>query len=455
MAGGGTWTAQNKRRPGAYINFISVPKPVGTLGDRGVMACALPMTWGPNDTLIEVTGDELINGNSLLKVGCTAFDTDASLPFRVALSGCYKGLFFRSDTGGNKASAVLETNKLTVTAKYAGTTGNKLSVTTVANVPSTGLYTVYVLFNSVKKEEFIVSTLNDFKTLTSSWIDFVVAASPPTQTVPATAGTALTGGTNGTVTTAVYTAFMNLLDTATWQCMAINTTDASVPALVTAKIKTLRDSRGKKVQAVVYNDASADYEGIISVKQGFKTATDTVGVDLFPLWVASMTAGSAINYSNTARVVENAISITNPVAEDDIPAGLMAGWFLLTYRQDGAVCVEQDINCLKTFTTDKGKAFSKNRVIRCLDEIGNNTALIFNRNYCGRVSNNSVGRDNYKSELIAMVNTLQNINAVQNFNGASDIIVLQGADIDSVVVDLTIQPVDSMEKLYMVVNVDA
>ena len=45
--------------------------------------------------------------------------------------------------------------------------------------------------------------------------------------------------------------------------------------------------------------------------------------------------------------------------------------------------------------------------------------------------------------------------AVQNFDGATDVTVMQGVNIDSVVVDLTIQPVDSMEKLYMTVNVDA
>ena len=44
MPSGGTWIAQNKVRPGAYINFVSVPKKVGTLGERGTVAIGLRVT---------------------------------------------------------------------------------------------------------------------------------------------------------------------------------------------------------------------------------------------------------------------------------------------------------------------------------------------------------------------------------------------------------------------------
>ena len=272
--------------------------------------------------------------------------------------------------------------------------------------------------------------------------------------VPVTAGAQLAGGTNGTVTK-TFTDYFNLISGHNWQCMAINTTDVTVNAAAIAFIKLLRESRGKKVQFVAHNATAADYEGVINVTQGFKTETDTVTTDLFPLYVASITAGANVNESNTARVVEGAVSITNPVNEEDIEDHLKKGVFLLTYRQDGAVCVEKDINSLHTFTPDKGYAFSKNRVVRCLDEIGNTVAYIFNRNYCGKVDNNDIGRNMYKVELISMMDQLVDIGAVQNFDGAADITVLPGNDVDSVVVDLNVQPVDSMEKLYMTVNVDA
>ena len=455
MPAGGTWTVQNKQRPGAYINFVSVPKPVGTIGDRGVMTACLPMTWGPAGQLITLYGEDLLNGKSLAKVGCTAFDTDESLPYRLALAGSYKALLFRADTGGTKATNVISMGVLTANAKHAGNTGNGISVVVTADKPVAGQYTVDILFKLVQRESFVVSELADFSDIESDWVDFIVPASPSSTEIPVTTGTVLSGGTNGTVTgETTYPAYFSAVDGEQWQCMAINTSEA-VGAQVTAFIKLLRDTRGKKVQAVVYDYPAADYEGIISVDQGFKTAQASVTVDLFPLYVASITAGANVNESNTARVVQEALSIINPIAEEDIEDALKAGKFLLSYRQDGVVCVEKDINSLHSFTVDKNYAFSKNRAVRCLDEIGNTTALVFNRNYCGKVDNNDVGRNLYKTELISMMDQLQGIGAVQNFEGTSDITVLPGNDVDSVVVDLLVQPVDSMEKLYMTVNVDA
>ena len=43
--------------------------------------------------------------------------------------------------------------------------------------------------------------------------------------------------------------------------------------------------------------------------------------------------------------------------------------------------------------------------------------------------------------------------AITEFNSATDIEVLAGNEIDSVVVNLAVKPVDSMEKLYMTVKI--
>ena len=43
---GGTWTVQNKVRPGVYINFDSTSQTGLTIGTRGVVAICEPMSWG-------------------------------------------------------------------------------------------------------------------------------------------------------------------------------------------------------------------------------------------------------------------------------------------------------------------------------------------------------------------------------------------------------------------------
>lgn len=454
MPAGGTWTVQNKVRPGAYINFVSVPKPVGSMGNRGVVAVGMPMTWGPENELIKLTGDELLNGASLAKVGVTAFDTEESLPYRVILAGCYTALLYRTDTGGAKATATILANTLTVSAKYKGSTGNKITVVIVEDKPEEGDYTIQVLVNNLLQETFVCNEITELEDIESNFVEFTVVDDDAD--IPTTAGITLAGGTNGTVSSSTYSTFWGLLDTQNFQCLAMyDITTSGLPALIKDKIQIWREQRGKKVQAVVYDYTSADYEGIISVNQGFKTSTETVDTALFPLWVASMTAGAEVNKSLTAAVVEDGVEIINPILEDEIEDALNVGRFVLSYRQDGAVCVEKDINTLHTFTVDKNYAFSKNRVIRCLDEIGNSCALIFNRNYAGKVDNDSIGRNQYKTELIAFIDTLVGIRAVTDFDGARDVTVLPGEAVDAVVVDLLVQPVDSMEKLYMTVNVNA
>lgn len=455
---GGNWIVQNKQRPGAYINFVSAPNAIGAMGDRGVMTMALPMTWGPSGTLIELLGTDLLDGKSLAKVGVTAFDGAASLPYRLALSGCLKALIFRADAGGVNAFAVLAgtaTSEILATAKYPGTTGNAVTIKAVADTPSTGLTTLSVWVNGVIKESFVIdeTTPAVMEDIVSDWITITVGAAATA--VPELAGTPLESGTNGTVTETIYADYFALVSTVNWQVMAIDSSTETAPAMIIEKIRQMRDELGRKVQAVVYNDVSADYEGIISVKQGFKTAVDIVPVNLFPIWVASQTAGAPVNKSLTGTVVPNAIELTAPIAESDIAAALAAGWFVLSFRQDGAICVEQDINCLHTLTVDRGYAFTKNRVVRCLDEIGNSVALIFNKNYLGKVDNNNIGRNLFKSEVITFIEQLQGIGAVTDFAGSSEVIVLPGEAIDAVVVDLTIKPVDSMEKIYMTVNIDA
>ena len=51
---GGTWTKQDKVRPGVYINFTSESQRGLSIGSRGVVAICEPMSWGPVGKVMEV-----------------------------------------------------------------------------------------------------------------------------------------------------------------------------------------------------------------------------------------------------------------------------------------------------------------------------------------------------------------------------------------------------------------
>lgn len=51
---GGTWTAQNKVRPGVYIRFRSAAGAGLTPGDRGTATICEALSWGPVGQVMEV-----------------------------------------------------------------------------------------------------------------------------------------------------------------------------------------------------------------------------------------------------------------------------------------------------------------------------------------------------------------------------------------------------------------
>ena len=113
-----------------------------------------------------------------------------------------------------------------------------------------------------------------------------------------------------------------------------------------------------------------------------------------------------------------------------------------------------DINSLTTFTVDKGQEFSKNRVMRVLMQFCNDTYEYFSNSFIGKIDNNDTGRNLLKGWIVGYLNEMQANNGIQNF-AAEDVTVAAGNAIDSVVIDVAIQPMDSVEKIYMTVTVSA
>ena len=55
--GGGTFVAQNKKLPGAYINFVSLARASAALSERGICTMPLELDWGPDDEVFTVTNE--------------------------------------------------------------------------------------------------------------------------------------------------------------------------------------------------------------------------------------------------------------------------------------------------------------------------------------------------------------------------------------------------------------
>lgn len=435
---GGTWTTQNKVRPGVYINFAGEEKPLGAMGDRGTVTMPLPLSWGPAKTVMTIHA-----GDSLKDVLGYDLAAPQMLLVREALKRARTLLVFRVNAGV-KASATL--TDLRVTAKHGGIRGNDIMITVQPNIDQNDKFDVRTL---VAGEEVDVQTVGDLSELqANAWAEFEGGGVPE-----ATAGLPLTGGEDGTASNQDYTDYLNAIEVYDFETMALPSGDATLKSLYTSFIKRLRESEGKKVQAVLANYPEADYEGIISVKNGV-ILSDGTKLDAIQAtaWVAAATASAEVNESLTYQAYDDAVDVDIRYTNSEIEAALRGGEFVFVHNYGRAV-IEQDINTFRSYTPTKGKLFSKNRAIRVLDGLANEFKRKFETYYIGKVDNNPDGRSLFRSECVNDLERYQNMNAIQNFNSQTDIIVSEGHDLDSIYVETQVQPVDAIEKIYMKVKV--
>jgi len=440
---GGTWVSQNKVRPGVYINFKARPQPLGSIGDRGIVAFPAHLPWGDPSNVIVLNAAEY-GDKSLELVGFNA--TDARIRhITAAVNHAQTVLLYRlGGTGATKAT-VTEGN-LTATAKWGGVRGNDLKIVIQTNIDELTLFDVVTLLDN---EEVDRQTVSDIAGLTAN--DFIDWLGTGDLTV--TAGVSLTGGNDGSTTGADFSAALSAFEAYQFIVLGVPLDDPTSKQLAVAYVKRQREEEGKKIQAMLVDYPSADYEGVISLRNGIVTSDGLQVPPTSIIWeLAAMQAAAGVNEALTYRAIPNAVDAYPRLTNSETIAALKNGELVIT-ALNGTAVIEQDINTLTSFTPDRSKAFSKNRVMRVLDAIGNDVKRIFDSFYIGKVSNNADGRALLKAEVVSYLESLQSVDAIQNFDSQTDISVVQGNDVDSVVIELSVQPVDSIEKIYMTVEV--
>lgn len=433
---GGVWESQNKIRPGAYINFKSKTTETVLLGERGVVTLPLVLPWGPEKQIITINAS-----NSLFDVLGIDINDSAAKLIREAFKGAKTLLLYRLNTG-DKATATL--GALTINAKYSGEKGNNITIVVQDSIDSAGMFEVITLFENKEVDKQLVNNIAELKS--NNYVEFKGEGN-----LEVTAGLLLNGGTDGTFTNQDYTDYFTAIELYDFNTMGITSNDSSIKAIATNFIKRIRDQEGRKVQVVLENYPEADYEGVISVKNGVVLADSVITCDEAVAFVAGVTAGANVNKSNTYTVYDGAIDVDKRYTNREIESALKNGEIIFTIN-NGKVVIEQDINTLKTFTSDKQNYFRKNRVIRTLDGISNDIKKLWDTKYIGDEDNNVDGRNLFKKDVIKLLESYQGINALENVT-SEDVEVLQGDDKDAVIARIGIQPVDAMEKLYMDVEV--
>ena len=432
--GGGSFIAQNKELPGAYINFVSAASASATLSDRGIATMPLELDWGKEGEVFEVTNEDF--QKNTMKVFGYSFDSPKLKGLGDLFMGAKTLYAYRLNGGGQKAANAY------ATALYGGTRGNDLNIVIQANADDTTLFDVSTYLGTVKVDLQTVAKAGELAA--NDYVKFKADAE-----LAVTAATPLTGGTNGTVDGTAHQTYLDKIESYSYNTMGVVVTDETTKKLYVAFNKRLREEMGIKFQLVLYRAVSADFMGVISVKN--KTTDEGFSEASLVYWVTGASAGCAVNKSNQNRKYDGDFTVETPHTQNQLKAAIKAGKF--TFHKVGAdVRVLEDINTMVTTSDTMGDIFKDNQTIRVIDQIGNDIAVLFNTKYLGVVPNDAPGRISLWSDIVKHHEQLQDIRAIENFSDA-DVKVNQGDTKKAVVVTDLVTVVNAMGKLYMTVTV--
>jgi hypothetical protein len=432
--GGGTFLVQNKVLPGSYINFISLARASATLSDRGYGALPLELDWGPDGEVFTVENSDFQTDSQ--KIFGYDYSHDKLKGLRDLFLNLKTGYFYRLNNGAVKAENTF------ATAKYGGIRGNDIKIVIAVNVDDVTKFDVSTLLDATVVDAQTVASIAELTA--NDYVTFKSAA-----TLAATAATPLTGGTNGAaITGAQYQAALDKFEAYTFNTLGCLSIEETIKSLFAAFTKRMRDEVGAKFQTVLYNKA-ADYEGVISIKN--KTLDSGALESSAVYWLTGASASCAVNRSNTNKNYDGEFTFFVDYKQSELEKAMKEGSFVF-HKVGDEVHVLDDINSFVSVTVDKNIDFNSNQVIRVLDQIGNDIAVLFNTQYVGKVQNNNSGRISFWKDLVFYHQQMEQIQAIENFS-PDDVIVEKGIDKKSVVVTDPVTPVNCMTKLYMTVIV--
>ena len=361
--------------------------------------------------------------------------------------GPIKILLYRlKGTGGAKAAATVGT--VTAIALYEGVRGNDITVVIQEDPDMEGTYTVSTVVDGKVRDEQVVSKASELSA--NNWVTFSSSAEEITET----AGTALTGGKDPTITNADYAEFLSQLEKYDFDIVVYDGTEQTIVQAYASFMKRISEKVGHKCQAVMAGAESCDSEWVSSCGNGVKLSDGTVlSPQQATWWLGGAEAGASYNQSLTYSRYLGAVSAAPKLSDAEIETAIKAGKIVFIDSFD-TVKICTDINTFTSITVDKQKYFSKNRVMRVLNQFCNDVYKQFSLYYIGKINNNEDGRNLLKGWIVGYLNEMQANGGIQNFE-ADDIQVSAGTDVDAVVVNAAIQPVDSVEKIYMTVTVSA
>ncbi len=430
--GGGTWLSQNKVLPGTYVNFVSAAAAYVNISDRGYIAMGIETDWGISDEIFTVENGDFQKASS--KYFGYDYTDDKMKGLRDLFIGAKTAYLYRLNSGGNKATLG------NFEAKYEGIFGNKIGVAIENDIDAAENFIVTTYVDSVKKDEQHIKNYSEF--IENNYLK----VKNKTLEIEAFSKDTLIGGTNGIVTGLSHQIFLDKSEKYRFNSLGYVGDDEVTKKLYVAHTKRMRDEVGVKFQTVVYN-YEADYEGIINVVNKVEEENKASLV----YFVTGVSGSCAINKSLTNMNYTGDFTVVVDHTQTQLKEGMKKGHFLFHQTGDN-IAILSDVNSFVSWSIYKNEDFYRNQVVRIIDQVAMDIASLFNKRYLGKGGNNEARRNALWADIVAHHQGLERIEALQNFN-PKELLVREGADKVSVLLDDFVTPVTCMEKLYMTVQV--
>lgn len=422
--GGGNFNAMNKPIPGRYINLSSAPQEAKTVTERGICAVPLALDWGPEGEVFAVSRDDYDND-------CSGIfghnETDAAMwAVRELFCHAKQLLVYRLNAGGTAASCTY------AEAKYPGTRGNALKVVieyAEEAEESDPVYDVLLYLDGVLKDTQTVRTAAEL--LDNDYVVWKKDAA-----LAETAGTALTGGTDGKVENAAWQAALDAFEPYAHHSLVCASADETVKKLYAAYTKRMKEKVGKPFGLIVHRHL-ADHENVVAVYNG--TAPDLT------YWVGGAYAAAAVNESLCAAAYDGELDVDTGILQENLAKLLKSGYFVF-HNDEGTVKVLDDVNTLVTYTEEKNKSFADNQVVRLGDEAVKSFGSMYAQYLMGK-ANDEDGQSGLWGKFVDYCKELLAMHAIKDFD-PQDVVVTLGENEDDTVGYANLRPVRASKKLY-------
>lgn len=390
-------------------------------------------------------------------------DGDIAIPERIqtddmtALGGTVKiryGFAEDDDSNVNVDGVYLTVDEENVYVKHNG-----VILATVSRIDYTPISITFTLPANMNdgKEVAIALKMFAYDDEKGEWLDVAVAAekygmdeiefvrSMPLDMVLDLNPAHINGGNHGD--SAPYGDLLNALRFEQWNVLVSDDQSGTSHHYLHDYVQSLRNDCGLYRRYILCQVPADPFSGENEYNSDFCTVMPQVWRDNkgFSAFVRGAMACCGYTSSNTYQEVPLDEEPSPMFTDREIESLLVSGYSPVSKRDDGVIVIEKDINSFHEYENPVYYPLTKNRILRTIDYFCTIIRYVWELEFCGKVTNDDIGRDMWKSRVIGVLKDLLTARAIESY---VDPTVLKGNRVDEVITRCGFRPLDSMEICY-------